>query len=426
MKKVLFLNLYDDPSTGGGAEMTLHHLTQGIRRCGWKVVMLSTSAKPGLQQIERDDVRIWRAGLRNLYWPEMKIHRHLVARMLWHVLDIYNLAMQPLLRRVLDIEHPNVVSIHNLPGWSSAAWSTIAEKGIPAVQVLHDSYAICPRSTMFKRKNCEGQCVSCRLMRLPHRRLSKQVSAVVGVSRFILDRHLEQGYFRDVPIRRVIHNARDGVELGVATTPSTSVPRQAIRFGFIGSINKAKGLEYLLKTFSQLNDLKAELWIAGNGKTDYERTIKSCYQSPQVHFIGRVAPRDFYPKVDVVIVPSLWNEPLGMVVAEALAFGKPVIGSRRGGIPEMIRDRENGILFDPDQPGELLAAMECLGKDSGIRHRMSEVARISAQPFLNREAWVARYLDLYKEVTGDSSLPMPKSIGPKVPSSISRSSLENR
>ncbi|QCQ20831.1 glycosyltransferase [Desulfoglaeba alkanexedens] len=92
------------------------------------------------------------------------------------------------LLRVLEIERPDVVSIHNLPGWSAAAWTTIAEKGIPSVQVLHDSYAICPKSTMYREGsgNCARQCISCRLLRLPHRRLSRRVSAVVRFSRYIL------------------------------------------------------------------------------------------------------------------------------------------------------------------------------------------------------------------------------------------------
>ena len=87
-----------------------------------------------------------------------------------------------------------------------------------------------------------------------------------------------------------------------------------------------------------------------------------------------------------------------MVVFEALAFGKPVIGSRRGGIPEMIREGENGLLFEPDAPGELVAALRRLAADPALRLRMAEAARASAQPFLDRAGWVGRYLALYDEV----------------------------
>lgn len=399
MRKVLFLNLYDDPVDGGGAEVTLHHLTQGLVLKGLKVVILSTAAKSGLQKIEREGVRIWRAGLRNVYWPS-RAHRSPAARIIWHMLDSYNLFMQPILRRVLEIEQPDVVSMHNLPGWSSLAWLTIANMNIPSVQVLHDSYAICPKTTMFNNgRNCSEQCTMCRLLRLRHRRLSSRVSAVVGVSRFILDRHLKHGYFRDVPIREIIHNTRDAGELGLDIPPPVRKPgKDSVRLGFIGRLDPTKGAEQLLETFIKLQNPKVELWIAGSGKPAYEQSLRMRYSSERVHFLGHIAPRDFYPRVDAVVVPSLWQDTFPGVVFEALAFGKPVIGSRRGGIPEMIHDGENGLLFDPEGPGQLTAALQRLTEDAALRADMSKTARMSAERFLDRNAWVASYLNLYKEV----------------------------
>lgn len=181
--KVLFVNLYDDPAAGGvggGVEVTLYHLTQGLLRRGVEPVFLATSAQKGLHQAERDGVRIWRAGLGNIYWPDMKSDPHPALRALWHMMDSYKSMMQPLLRRVLEIERPNVVSIHNLFGWSAAAWCTIDDKGIPSVQVLNSFYAMCPKSTMYREGsgNCARQCISCSLLRLAHRGLSRRVSAV--------------------------------------------------------------------------------------------------------------------------------------------------------------------------------------------------------------------------------------------------------
>ena len=412
--KILFLNLFDDPAEGGGAEMTLHHLTQGLLRRGLEPVMLSIGAESGLHRADRNGVRIWRAGLRNLYRPDLKRRQHPAARTAWHLLDSYNAPMQPLLRRVLETERPDVVSIHNLPGWSAAAWKTITDMRIPSVQVLHDAYTLCPKTTMYRagQGNCLGQCASCRLLRLPHRKLSRKVSAVVGVSHYILDRHLRAGYFAGVPIQQAIHNARDASELGVPAAPvHTTGPE--LRIGFIGRLDPTKGIEPLLEAFDAAHLPNAELWIAGNGKADYEQPLRANHAGKRVRFLGRVAPRDFYPAVDIVVVPSLWHEPLGMVVAEALAFGKPVIGSRRGGIPEMIRGGENGLLFEPDRPEELVAALRQLGSDPALRVRMSEAARAAARPFMDRDRWVNQYQTLYQRLADGSSraaVPTPTSI----------------
>ena len=397
--KILFVNLLDDPADGGGAEVTIKNLMLGLKQQGSEPMILSTSATPGLHETERDGLRVWRAGIRNLYWPGKTVRPHAHWRRLWHLIDSYNPLMQGYLRRVIAIERPDVISLHNLPGWSSATWQTVYRAGIPSVQVLHDQYALCPSSAMFKHgRNCASQCPSCRLLRLPHRALSRKVGAVVGVSRFILDRHLSFGYFANVPVQTVIHNARDAQALGLDTADQVPKPHTGIRIGFIGRLDLTKGIDRLIAAFESLDLPASELWIAGSGKADHEAALRALARSPKVRFLGRLAPRDFYPEVDFVVVPSVWNEPLGMVVAEALAFGKPVLGSTRGGIPEMIQNGVNGFLFDPDDPHALRDLLARLAAHPEQLRVMSSAARVSAVPFLDMRRWVTDYLNLYQRL----------------------------
>lgn len=398
--KVLFLNVLDDPEIGAGVEMTLHHLTQGLIQHGIEPVMLSITKESGLHQTSRNGIRIWRAGIRNIYQPDLKHRHHPAARALWHFLDSYNAAMQPLLRRVLTIEKPDVVSLHNLPGWSSAVWKTIAELDIPSVQVLHDAYNLCPKGSMYREGhgNCSAQCFSCRLLRLPHRTLSRRLSAVVGVSNFILERHVQAGYFTEVPVRRVINNARDPTDLGTKETKKRP-PDSTFRVGFIGRLDPTKGIELLLHSFRAAGLDDAELWIAGTGESNYECRLKAQYSDANVRFLGRVSPRDFYPNVDVIVVPSLWHDTFPGVVFEALAFGKPVIGSRRGGIPEIIQNGQNGFLFEPNSPQELTDLIRTLAADNDLRNALNQAALESASRYLDRKAWVNSYLNIYKQVS---------------------------
>lgn len=401
--KILHLNLLDDPAEGGGAEVIMQSLCQGLQSAGHEMVILATGQAASLQTTERDGIRIWRAGLRNVYRPNLFRQPPAAMRAAWHLLDSYNLAMQPLLREVLRAERPEVVCTHNLPGWSAAAWQTIGREGIPIVQILHDAYNLCPKTTMYRegRGNCASICTGCGLLRLPHRRLSRKVSAVVGVSRYILDRHLRAGYFSGVPIQRVIHNARDARALGVLDAPPRAAGA-ALRFGYMGRLEAAKGIVPLLEAFTAAALPQAELWVAGNGKPEVVEPLRQRYAQAPVRFLGRVAPRDFYPHIDVMVVPSVVQEALGMVVAEALAFGKPVIGSRRGGIPEMVREEDNGVLFEPDRPEELVAALRLLAGDAALRGRMGQLARASARPFLDRDGWIDQYLALYERIAHGS------------------------
>lgn len=397
--KILFLHALADPARGGGAEVIVWEQIKGLRAAGHTCALLATTDKHGLQREARDGVTVWLAGIRNLYWPYDNRARSAALRMAWHAIDSYNPLMQGYLRQVIAAERPDVISMHNLPGWSAAAWVTAARAGVPTVQVLHDYYPLCPKASMYKNAaNCTGQCASCRAFRLPHRALSNKLSAVVGVSQYILDLHVAEGYFSKVPTRRVIHNARDPHSLGL-DTHAPAAPHAGTRFGYIGRLDPPKGVDVLIDAFKTLQQRDAELWVAGNGKPDYEIALRAQAQGDaRIRFLGRVTPGDFYPQVDVVVVPSLWNDILPTVVFEAMAFGKPVIGSRRGGIPEMIRDGENGLLFEPRQLAALLTSLRKLANADDFRNDLVKNAYTSAQPFLSVDRVVGSYLKVYSEL----------------------------
>jgi len=399
--KILFVHALADPNAGGGAEVTLWTLMRAMTRLGHECVLLAASDKAGLRKEVIEGVTVYSAKLRNVYLPQHNKQRSGMQKILWHALDSSNPFMQNVLRDVVAAEQPDVASVHCLSGWSVLAMRTLKRAGLPIVQVLHGYEYICVRSTMYhNEKNCESQCRSCRLFRLPHRELSKRADAVVGVSSFILERHLEQGYFADVPIRRVIHNARDPRSLGVGAVAAPRPPDEPLRIGYIGRLDPSKGIKLLLRAFDEADLGNAQLWIAGGGQPNHEHSLRSELVSKRVRFLGRVPQRAFYPNVDFTVVPSLWEEPLGMVVAESMAFGKPVIGAKRGGISEMIVNGENGLLFDPESADELVRAMETLAQDSSLRFRMSEKAQASAQALVNPEAWAKQYVSLYEEISG--------------------------
>jgi glycosyltransferase involved in cell wall biosynthesis len=397
--KVLFVNSFDDAADGGGAEVTLWTLILALNKAGHQCALLSTSEEAGLHSFERDGVRIWRAGIKNVYWHGKRQQRAGGKRRLWHLADAFNPAMQELFEQVVALEQPDVLSLHNLAGWSSSVLSSIRKKKLLAIQVLHDLYSLCPRSSMYKHgRNCPAPCVDCRLLRVPHARLAGAVSAVVGVSRFILEKHLAEGRFGDVPIKRIILNARSPDIVGPAATKG----RSGFRVGFIGRLDPAKGVEVLIDAFAASRLVDATLLIAGSGEPGYVASLQERARNSTVTFLGRVAPKDFYSSVDVVVVPSQWNEPLGMVVVEAMAHGKAVIGSRRGGIPELISDGINGLLFDAENIAELSSHLLLLSEDGALLSALGASALATSEPFLDVQAWASSYASLYGEVLAEN------------------------
>jgi glycosyltransferase involved in cell wall biosynthesis len=393
--KILYVNILYAPYLYGGAERTLQTLAEGMVARGHDVVVLTTGPDGGLHEEVINGVRVLRAGVRNLYWHAVRNKPSVWKRALWHLVDIYNPLMGDVVSKIVKEEKPDVVSFHNLPGFSVAVWDAVHRAKLPMVQVLHDQYLICPRCTMFRNGHvCEHQCISCRAMRFFHPRLSSKVSAVVGISRFILDHHLKHGYFRATPIRSVIHNARNNPQ---ALSISRRGPDGTVRFGYIGTLDKSKGIELLLRVFTQIAKNNWELHIAGSGPADYEKFLHNFCAEPNVIFHGVQKPLDFYPGIDVLVVPSLWNEPLGVVVFEAMSYGVPVIGTLRGGIPEMIEDGKNGILFEPNRPEELKVALIRMA-DETFMDSASQAARAAAPYFLDMERFVSGYEELYGEL----------------------------
>jgi glycosyltransferase involved in cell wall biosynthesis len=394
--KILHINILYAPYDFGGTEVTLQTLVEGMAARGHDVLVLTTGPDAGMRNEIINGVKVLRVGVRNIYWQAMREKPASWKRALWHLTDLYNPYMRQIVLDVVTREKPDIVSVHNLPGFSAAAWGAIYQARVPMVQVLHDQYAICPRCTMFRNGDiCKRQCLACRLLRLFHPRLSNKVTSVVGVSRFVLDHHLQYGYFKNTPVKRVIHNARD---MSWALSVPCRQQDETVRFGFIGTLTQSKGIELLLKVFKRISKSNWQLHIAGTGPSLYENMLHDSYAGTNVIFHGVQKPVDFYPNIDVLVVPSIWNDTFPGVVFEGLAFGKPLIGARRGGIPEMIEDHVNGLLFDPQRPEELMAAMVKMSEDADFRASASRAAYNAAPYYLDSNRFLSSYENLYYDL----------------------------
>ena len=399
--KVLFLHSLYAPHIGGGAEIVVRQLAKGLQRRGCDIVVLATGPEDGLHDEVLDGVRIYRAGLDNFYWHFTQARPNPLVRFGWHYRDRYNHSMRRHVRHIIEHERPDVVVCHNLTGWSISAWDEISSAGLPIVQVLHDLYLLCPKDTMFnKGRSCERQCGMCSALRHSHAAASTQVAAVVGVSRFVLDRLTAQGYFGRAS-RHVVHNCID---------PGTSVsamprPRHngLLRFGYIGTLSENKGVSWLIEQFQALS-INASLEIAGCGKLDYEAKVKALADPSKVRFLGYQPSERFMRQIDVLVIPSIWAEPFGLVAVEACTQQLPIIATNMGGLPEIIQDNLNGLLCSPADPDSLGRAMLKLYLDSKLRERLSGQARNSVAAFLNTERMLDQYQSiLYSTLHGRSA-----------------------
>lgn len=172
---------------------------------------------------------------------------------------------------------------------------------------------------------------------------------------------------------------------------------------YLGLITKAKGIFDLIDTiYEHKEDLKGNivLHIGGNGETTTLQSIINERDLSQfVKFEGWVSGNkkvELLNNADVFILPS-YTEGLPISILEAMSYKLPVISTPVGGIPEVIKDGENGLLFTPGDKNALYQAIDKLTTDKGLREEMGEKSYKKVQPHLPEI--VAKELeDIYKHL----------------------------
>jgi glycosyltransferase involved in cell wall biosynthesis len=143
-------------------------------------------------------------------------------------------------------------------------------------------------------------------------------------------------------------------------------------------------------------NINATLTIADRGESvEYEKYLKEiALEDNRITFCGYIKRENLFSQIDVLIVPSIWNEPLGMVAIESCAYHVPVIATRMGGLPEIIKDGVNGWLCDVDNPDSLGKTILKVYNSPELLHAVSNRARESVSEMLDMDKMMKKYEEL--------------------------------
>jgi len=163
-----------------------------------------------------------------------------------------------------------------------------------------------------------------------------------------------------------------------------------------------KGIEYLIKAVPLvLKEVPKTVFIIGGDgslRSYHESLAKELGVSENTLFTGYIPQEElphFYAACDVFVIPSV-VEAFGLVTIEAMACGKPVIGTNVGGIPDIIKDGVNGFLVEPKDVSVLAEKITILVNDSNLSKRMGKAGRETAEKKFNSENRVVKIIELYK------------------------------
>ncbi|MCS7138833.1 MAG: glycosyltransferase family 4 protein [Crenarchaeota archaeon] len=207
----------------------------------------------------------------------------------------------------------------------------------------------------------------------------------------------------------------NGVNVKDFNVSREEVERVKVKYGlegitvmFAGTITPRKGVEYLIKAGEILKDEKVLFLIVGNLDLDrsYAEKVMEYARRKGVNakFTGFISYEDLkalYSACDIFVLPSL-EEGFGIALTEALASGKPVIGSNVGGIPMQIKDGWNGFLVEPANEEQLSRKIKYLVENSEERKIMGQNSRKLAEDQFDWSKIAERYLKVYKEVKDET------------------------
>jgi glycosyltransferase involved in cell wall biosynthesis len=198
-----------------------------------------------------------------------------------------------------------------------------------------------------------------------------------------------------------------GVDTKIFKCSNKNGTSQRLKILFAGTIESYKGIKYLIEgmqiVLKSCQDVK--LLLAGGGREIeyYKALVEKAGLNGKVKFLGPIEfskMPELYKKCDIFCLPSMF-EAFGLSIIQAMSCGKPVISTRVGGIPEIIKEEKSGILVPPGDAERLASAIIRLAKHKTLRQKMGAYNRKLCLAKYDWNVIVGRFEEIYDKAIRD-------------------------
>ncbi len=282
---------------------------------------------------------------------------------------IYSREAQRNIERLIEDVRPDIAHAHNVyHHLSPAIFPVLKKAGIPTVMTAHDLKLACPAYKMLSHDQICERCKGGRIYNVVRQRCIKDSVALSGLVFLETLVHRSLGLYRD-NLDRIIVPSRfyrekliewgwpqdklvyipNFVDLNLARAPL----RNSDYFLYAGRLSEEKGLVTLIEAVAAS---KQRLLIAGSGPLEQQLKQLVAKLQADVEFVGHLQADHLHRTINgatALVLPSQWYENAPLSILEAYILGVPVIGSRIGGIPELVRVGETGLLAEPGNVQDL-------------------------------------------------------------------------
>ena len=330
---------------------------------------------------------------------------------------LYSLEAKRKIKKLIEKDRPDIVHLNNFAHHISPSILGVLRKyNIPVVMTLHDFKLVCPYWYLFlDGKPCEmcksGSYYYCFINRcnnnsffrslintvemyLHHKILHiyDLIDVFISPSMFLKEKMKKMGFEKEIIFLSNFIDMKD-------YSPKFGSDTKTICY--FGRLSKEKGLFTLLDVIKKID---VKLKIIGQGRA--EGLLKSKVKKekmPNVKFLGYKFGEELKNEIKssmAVVLPSECSENSPRSILEAFALGKPVIGSRIGGIPELVKDGKTGLTFEPGNSKELRNRIEFLMKEPDKVVEMGKNARKFVKERFSAEKHYQKLMEIYTMAKG--------------------------
>lgn len=295
--------------------------------------------------------------------------------------SLYDWVAARQLQRLIEAERPDIAHLHNIDFHLTPAIIRVLKKnGIPMVQTLHDYKLISPNRTLFCHNGPCRHGVGGRYYRVAlHRCIQHSFlkSTLAAVEMYLHHRWLKtytcvdrfiapSEFMRQLCIQNGVAPEKIVTIRNFVTLPSAAVradDSESVALVYVGRLSPEKGVGDLLAAVAAVPAVTLRIVGDGPERSALERVVREGGLSERVHFTGTLPPEAVRRELQAaraLVLPSRWEENMPLSLLEAMAAGTAVVAPRAGGIPEVVRDGENGILFESRNVSSLVMALRRL------------------------------------------------------------------
>jgi len=388
------------PYVSGGADIYARNISRELVKKGHEVVIITTKPFEGLSSLKAssymdDHMKVYRFYPLNIFSWIYSAEKSMFQRAILNAIDTWNLHPYLVIKNILKKEKPDVVHIHT-PVWISlSVFDAVKSLNLPLIFTVHEYLLLCRRASLLHGNGriCDDPNFICKTYQSLSRRIVKdKPDLVTAPSQFILDILKCYGFFKGSECIKIPL----GIELKDKNVVKTY---ETIDIIYTGALVTHKGVDVLIESFKNLKEKNIRLHIVGKGpEEEYLKEIADNDKRIIFHgFMEGEKLTSLQESANITVMPSVWYENSPMAIYESFMNGTPVIGSKIGGIPELIKEGINGFLFEAGDVKKLQEILKYL-IENPLKLNELEKGALESRKNYDINSHIERLEKIYKEL----------------------------